>query len=64
MKQSVLCVALFGVIALPFYAYAETLDEVVVTATRFKDVSVDKPINVTVISQSAEQCADTAGIAV
>ncbi|MDP1594934.1 MAG: TonB-dependent receptor [Gallionella sp.] len=52
MKQSVLCVALFGVIALPFYAYAETLDEVVVTATRFKDVSVDKPINVTVISQS------------
>lgn len=52
MKQSVLCVALFGAIALPFAVYAEnnSLDEIIVTATRFKDVSVDKPINVTVIS--------------
>ena len=34
MKQSVLFVALFGAIALPLAAYAETLDEIVVTASR------------------------------
>ena len=59
MKQSVLYVALFGAIAFPFAAYAETasLDEVVVTATRMpqsiKQIIADTTVlNETVIRQS------------
>lgn len=53
MKQKLVTVALFGAIAFPIAAYAETpsLEEVVVTATRFNDKATDKPINVTVITR-------------
>lgn len=53
MKQKLISIALFGAITFPIVVYAETpsLDEIVVTATRFKDKSADKPINVTVITR-------------
>jgi len=54
MKQKLLTVALFGAIAVPLASNAETasLDEVVVTATRFKEKSSSNPVNVTVITRA------------
>jgi len=54
MKQSVFYVALFGAIAMPFAVHAETttLDEMVVTATRFKEKYSSNPVNVTVITRA------------
>lgn len=51
MKQKLITVALLGAITPWAQAATDTLDEVVVTATRFKEKSADKPINVTVITQ-------------
>ena len=55
MKQSVLFVALFGAIALPLAAYAETasLDEVVVTATRLPQSLKQTIADTTVINEQA-----------
>ena len=51
MKQKQLIAALLcAVTPLAYAETAGTLDEVVVTATRFKDKVVDKPINVTLIT--------------
>lgn len=54
MNQKLITLALFGAIALPHSVFAEnnSLDEVVVTATRFKDNAADKPVNVSVITRS------------
>lgn len=53
MKLKFIFIALSGAIALPFAAHAEilSLDEVIVTASRFNDNSADKPVNVTVITR-------------
>ena len=53
MNQKLITLALFGAIYMPYTAHAETpsLDEVVVTATRFNDKASDKPINVSVITR-------------
>lgn len=55
MDQKLITFALFGAIALPFAAYAETasLDEVVVTASRFRDDVRQQPITVSIISRDA-----------
>ena len=52
MKQKLITIALFGAITLPIVVYAETpsLDEIVVTATRFKATPESSPVNVTVIT--------------
>ena len=51
MKQKqLLAVLLFAVTPIA-YAATDSLDEVVVTATRFKDKSADKPVNMTVITR-------------
>ncbi len=57
MNQKLITIALFGAISFPSAVYAATqaLEEVVVTATRFEDKSVDKPVNVTIISKAAIQ---------
>ncbi len=54
MKQKLFSIALFGAIALPIAAYAETptLDEVVATATRFQAAPESSPVSVTVITAS------------
>ena len=54
MKQKTIILALFGAIASPLAAYAEVpvMNEIVVTATRFKDSFADKPVNVTVITRT------------
>jgi iron complex outermembrane receptor protein len=61
MKQNWINVALFGAISFTSVAFAETptepivLDEIVVTASRFKDNATDKPLNVQVISHAEIQ---------
>jgi iron complex outermembrane recepter protein len=56
MKQNWINVALFGAIAFTSAAFGETsiepivLDEIVVTATRFKSTPESSPVNVTVIT--------------
>jgi len=55
MKQKLLTVALFGAIALPFAAYAETasLDEVVVTAARLPQSLKQTIAHATVLNEQA-----------
>jgi iron complex outermembrane receptor protein len=52
MHQKLIIIALFGAITLPTVSFAETasLDEVVVTATRFATTSENTAVNVTVIT--------------
>ncbi len=50
MKQKQLLAALLCAVTPFAYAATDSLDEVVVTATRFKDKSSDKPVNMTVIT--------------
>jgi len=54
MQKKLIVVALAAAIALPLTTYAETsaLEEIVVTATRFKDIATDKPLNVSVLTQN------------
>jgi iron complex outermembrane receptor protein len=51
MKQKQLLVALLCAITPFAHAATDSLNEVVVTATRFKDKSADKPVNMTVITR-------------
>lgn len=51
MKHKQVLAALLCAVTPLTYAATDTLDEVIVTATRFKDKSADKPINVTVITR-------------
>lgn len=51
MKQKKLLAALLCAVTPLAYAATDSMDEVVVTATRFKEKSADKPINVTVITR-------------
>lgn len=51
MKYKKLCVTLMCAFTPLAYAATPMLEEVVVTATRFKDKSAEKPINVTVITR-------------
>lgn len=55
MKQKKLLTALLCAVTSFAHATTDTLDEVVVTATRFKDKSANKPINVTVITRDEIQ---------
>lgn len=55
MKHKQVLAALLCTVTPLAFAATDTLNEVVVTATRFKDKSADKPINVTVITHDAIQ---------
>jgi iron complex outermembrane receptor protein len=52
MKQKKLFAALLCAAATQAHAANDSLDEVVVTATRFSDKAADKPINLTVITRN------------
>ena len=51
MKQQKLLAAILCAVTPLAYAATDTLDEIVVTATRFNDTYADKPVNVSVISR-------------